>query len=150
MTYEMLSLCDMWFSNLIRVNVSCFVYRLPGASKPVAFSGELIYTVSQKTISNWLAKTWTHVNWFWGRNVTDRVSNQTMIYFPPHETRKSDLSLECYITDLPVFNQSMLDFMNNADVQVETRRPTHAAVWLPKSCNQLQCSCRLLEAIAQD
>jgi len=43
-----------------------------------------IYTVSQKTSHLWLAITLMHVNGFWyffGRNVTDKVGNQKMLYY---------------------------------------------------------------------
>jgi len=44
----------------------------------------LIYTVSQKTSHHWLAIPLTHVNGFWyffGRNVTDKKSNQKTLYY---------------------------------------------------------------------
>jgi len=40
-----------------------------------------MYTVSQKTSHLLLAITLTHMNGFFGRNVTDKVGNQKMLYY---------------------------------------------------------------------
>jgi len=72
-----------------------------------------IYTVSQKTSHLWLAITSTHMNGFWyffGRNVTDKIGNQEMLYnatsnklcfctsWQNAETRKSHISLNWIVT----------------------------------------------------
>jgi len=75
----------------------------------------------------WVAITSMHVNGFWyffGRNVTDKVSNQKTLYYATSnnlcfcttwqngETQKLHFSLKCCISALPEFNQSLLDFFN--------------------------------------
>ena len=48
-----------------------------------------MYTVPQKTSHLWLAITLTHVNGFWyfgGRNITDKVGNQTTLYYATSNT----------------------------------------------------------------
>jgi len=63
-----------------------------------------------------------------GRNVTDKVSNQTRLIFPPNLTNASALpgktkecesciySLNCSMTPLPDFNQkSLFDFFSLID-----------------------------------
>jgi len=66
------------------------------------------------------------VKWLWwfGRNVTDKLSNQNTLYYAISnnlcfcttwqngETRKLHFSLKCYISALPEFNQLLLDFFN--------------------------------------
>jgi len=62
---------------------------------------------------------------FFGRNVTDKVSNQKTLYYYATsnnlcfcttwqnlETQKWHFSLKCHISALPEFNQSLLDFFN--------------------------------------
>ena len=60
-----------------------------------------------------------------GRSVNDKASSQNMFYFSTlHDccrkqhnvnTRIIFYSLKCYITALPVFNQSQVDFFNLGD-----------------------------------
>ena len=64
---------------------------------------------------------------FFGRNVTDKVSNQKTLYCATQnnlcfcttwqngKTRKSHFSLKCSISALTEFNQSLLDFFNLFD-----------------------------------
>ena len=63
-----------------------------------------------------------------GRNVANKVSSQTVLYFPPHLTSASALSgetrqhedrifsLKCSIIVFSEFNQSVLDFFNFVDL----------------------------------
>ena len=75
-----------------------------------------------------------------GTNVTNKVSNQKMLYYATSnnlwlcttwqngETRKLYFSPKCCISAVPEFNQSLLDFFKLFDSRL--------ALWLPKSCNQ--------------
>jgi len=106
----------------------------------------VIYTVSQKTSHLWFATTLTYVNAFWyffGRNVTDKVSNQKTLYcatpnnlcfcttWQNGEHKNRIFSLKYCMSALPEFSQSLLDFSSLFD-----SRLILTAVWLPKSCNQ--------------
>jgi len=65
-----------------------------------------------------------------GRNVTHKVSNRTLLYratsnnlcfcitWQNGKTRKSHFSLKCCIKALPEFNQLLLDFFNLFDSQL--------------------------------
>jgi len=71
-------------------------------------------------------ETWERILIFFGRNVTDKVSNQKTYYYATSnklcfcttwqngETQKSHFSLKCCISALPEFNQ-LLDFFNLFD-----------------------------------
>jgi len=86
------------------------------------------YTVSQKMSHLWIAITLRHANGFWyffGRNVTDRVSNQKTLvchlkwlvllhYLVKWRNTKIACSLKCCISALPEFNQ-LFDFFNLLD-----------------------------------
>jgi len=83
------------------------------------------YTVSQKNVHLWLAITLTHVNGLWhffGRNVTDKVSNRKTLYcvtsnnlcFCIKKNTKIAFLLKCCICALPEFNH-LLDFFNLFD-----------------------------------
>jgi len=64
---------------------------------------------------------------FFGRNVTDKVSNQKALYratsnnlcfcttWENCETQNSHFSLKCCVSALTEFNQSLLDFFNLFD-----------------------------------
>ena len=92
----------------------------------------------KKTSCLWLAITLTHVNkfgYFFGRNVTDKVSSQKMLYYATSNNL-------CFCTTYWNEETWKLHFHSNA-VLVHCRIQlvavwflTHAAVWLPKSCNR--------------
>jgi len=102
--------------------------RTPWGDAPWA---HLMYTVSQKTSHLWFANfdTREYILIFFGRNITDKVSNQNMLYcatsnnvclcscatWQNGETRKYFFSLKCFISALPEFNQSLLDFFSLLD-----------------------------------
>jgi len=85
-----------------------------------AYGSVTIYTVSQKTSHLWLAITLTHTREriliSFGRNVTDKVSNQKKLYYATSnnlcfcttwqngKTQKMHFSLKCCISALPEFN----------------------------------------------
>jgi len=85
--------------------------------------------------------TWTHVDIF-GRNVIDKVSNQKTLYYVTSNNLRFCITWyngkhENYIftrciSAFPEFNQSLLDYFQSFWLTTHT----HAAVWLPKSCNQ--------------
>jgi len=120
--------------------------RLFRVSRASASASVGQYTVSQKTSHIWFAITWTYVNGVWyifGRNVTDKVSNQKMFYYitsnnlcfctawqnGKHESCIFDFFTR-YISALPEFNQRRCLFFSIFLTD------TDATVWLPKSCNQ--------------
>jgi len=103
------------------------------------------YTVSQKTSHLCFAITLTSVNGFWYffcRNVTDKVSSKRHLITPPQITCASVLPGKTgntkitffprCISAFPEFNQLLLDFF----IFFWLTTHTHAALWLPKSCNQ--------------
>jgi len=60
------------------------VFKKSSKSAHLLWSYHGQYTVSQKTSHLWLAITLTHMNGFWyffGRNVTNKVGNQKMLYY---------------------------------------------------------------------
>jgi len=72
---------EWWQRNIIYQQMSM---NMHGISSPSSWLG-LVHniTLSQKTSHLWFAITLTHMNTFWyffGRNVTDKVSNQKMLY----------------------------------------------------------------------
>jgi len=90
----------------------------------------LIYTVSQKNVPHLVRYNFDireHILTFFGRNVTDKVSNQKHFTVPPQVICASALpgktgklescifSLKCCISALPEFNQSLLDFFSLFD-----------------------------------
>jgi len=107
-----------------------------------------IHRVS-KTSHLCLAITWTHVNVFWyflGRNVTDKVGNQTTLYYATSNNltcasallylvnrgnAKIAFSLKCCISACIAWIQPAAWFLQSFWLT-----HTHATVWLPKSCNQ--------------
>jgi len=91
-------------------------------------------TLCLKKIILWLAITLTHVNGLWyffGRNVTDKLSNQKKLYYATSSilcfcttwknlgTRKLHFSLKCCIIASPEFNQ-LLDSFNLFDSTIHT------------------------------
>jgi len=109
--------------------------------------GMHVHTVSQKTSHVWFAITLTHVNafwYFWQKCYTDKVSNQKALYcatsnnvcfcttWQNGETRKShfftQMLYQCFARIQPVVPWFLQFFWLTSH--------THAAVWLPKSCNQ--------------
>ena len=83
------------------------------SSKPCsAHLRHAFYTMSQKTSYLWFAITLMHMNGFWyffGRNVTDKVGNQKVLYYATsnnlcfcttwqkEKTRKSHISVTCMV-----------------------------------------------------
>jgi len=107
---------------------------------------QTLYTVS-KNVPLWFAIILTYANAFWyffGRNVTDKVSNQKTLYcatpnnlcfcitWQNVETRKShfitQMLYQCIARMQLVASWLLQSFWLTTD--------THAAVWLPKSCSQ--------------
>jgi len=65
-----------------------------------------------------------HILIFFGRNVTHKVSNQKTLYYATSnnmcfctmwQNGETGKSLKCYISALPQFNQSLLDFFSLFD-----------------------------------
>ena len=107
---------------------------------------QTLYTVS-KNVPLWFAIILTYANAFWyffGRNVTDKVSNQKTLYcatpnnlcfcitWQNVETRKShfitQMLYQCIARMQLVASWLLQSFWLTTD--------THAALWLPKSCYQ--------------
>jgi len=114
------------------------VYRL----KPIDRTGLHVYCVSRNEVPSLTCYNFDiceRILTIFGRNVTDKVSNQKTLHTPPQITctsalpgkigkHKNHFSLKCCIS---AFNR-LLDFFNLFD----SRLIGHAGVWLPKSCNQ--------------
>ena len=149
------SFCTVgYFSRLLTHSTVVFVYSWPTMfmPRPMQFQLSLrcsTHCVSKNVMHLWFAITLTHVNAFWyffGRNVIDKVSNQKTLYYAtsinvcfcttvPGKTGKHEnriFSFKYCISALPEFNQSLLDFFSLFSLTTHT----HAAVWLPESCNQ--------------
>jgi len=105
------------------------------------------YTVSQKNVPplvcyNW--HTWTHFDIFFGRNVTDKVSNQkTLCWATPNnlcfcttwqnrQTRKSHFSTKMLYQCIAGIQLVAPWFLQSFWLTTHT----HATIWLPKSCKQ--------------
>ena len=93
---------------------------------------KFLYTMSQKTSHLWALACYNfdtrkRILIFFGRNVTDKVSNQKRFTMPPQITCASALpgktekkkiaffSLKCCISALPELSQSLLDFFSLFD-----------------------------------
>ena len=87
-------------------------------------------------------ETWEWILIFFGRNVTDRTSNQKHITMPPQMTcasalpGKTEKHENCIFTQMlyqcVAWIQSAAWFLQSFWLVTHT----HDAVWLPKSCNQ--------------
>jgi len=117
--------------------------------QPAAYTpwiGRSIKTLSQKMSHLWFAITLTHVNaflYFFGRNVTDKVSNQKTLYMPPQLMCDSALPGKPGKLKMHFFTQMLYQCI----ARIQPVDPwffqsfwltthTHVGVWLPKSCNQ--------------
>jgi len=97
---------------ILAVTTSCWFYRSISTVSLFCTIRDIIHRVS-KTSRLWLVITLTHMNkfsYFFGRNVTDKVSNQKTLYcttpnnlcfcttWQNGETWKLHFSLKCYIS----------------------------------------------------
>jgi len=114
----------------------------------MSFNGWNLYTVSQKTSHLWLAIILTQCERIWiffGRNVVSKVNSQKMLYYATSNnlcfcttwqnanTKIAFFSLKCYLYLCIARIQPVVAwFLQSFWLTTHT----HAAVWLPKSCNQ--------------
>jgi len=78
---------------------------------------------------------------FFGRNVTDKVSNQRSFTMPPQITCASALRGKMGKHESCIFhsNAVLVHCLNSTSCLISSmflNHDSHAAVWLPKSCNQ--------------
>jgi len=92
------------------------------------------YTVSQKTSHLWLAVTLTYVNGFWyffGSNVTNKVSNQKTLYMPPQITGASPLPGKMGKHKICIFhsNAVLAHCRNSTSCLISSVFLTYASQW---------------------
>jgi len=96
-----------------------------------------------KTSNLWLAVTWTHVNGFWyffGRNVTDKVSNHKTLYYATSNDLCFCTSWQNGETHIFHSNAVLVHCLNSTShcliAAIFLTHKSYAVVWLPKYCSE--------------